>query len=41
MTSARSWSMLSAMAKQRYRLATNAPGDFFVDASCIDCDTCR
>ena len=23
------------------RLATNVPGDFFVDASCIDCDTCR
>lgn len=25
----------------RKRLATNAPGDFFVDASCIDCGTCR
>ena len=23
------------------RLATNVPGDFFVDVSCIDCDTCR
>lgn len=23
------------------RLPTNAPGDFYVDASCIDCDTCR
>jgi ferredoxin len=23
------------------RLATNAPGPFFVDSSCIDCDVCR
>jgi glyoxylase-like metal-dependent hydrolase (beta-lactamase superfamily II)/ferredoxin len=23
------------------RLKENAPGDYFVDASCIDCDTCR
>ncbi len=25
----------------KVRLETNAPGDFFVDSSCIDCDTCR
>ncbi len=29
------------MARIEDRLADNAPGDFFVDASCIDCDTCR
>ncbi len=29
------------MAKQDQRLPTNVPGPFFVDASCIDCDTCR
>lgn len=29
------------MATTARRLAHNAPGDFFVDASCIDCDTCR
>jgi len=29
------------MASQRLRLAENAPGTFFVDQSCIDCDTCR
>jgi hypothetical protein len=23
------------------RLRENAPGDYFVDASCIDCETCR
>jgi glyoxylase-like metal-dependent hydrolase (beta-lactamase superfamily II)/ferredoxin len=23
------------------RLSENAPGDYFVDSSCIDCDTCR
>jgi len=23
------------------RLPTNVPGEFFVDSSCIDCDTCR
>jgi ferredoxin len=23
------------------RLAKNAPGAFYVDASCIDCDQCR
>src|SRR5205823_2959963 len=25
----------------RKRLPENAPGDFFVDSTCIDCDTCR
>jgi glyoxylase-like metal-dependent hydrolase (beta-lactamase superfamily II)/ferredoxin len=29
------------MARSSDRLAHNAPGDFFVDSSCIDCDTCR
>ena len=29
------------MAAIAQRLSTNAPGDFFVDATCIDCDTCR
>jgi glyoxylase-like metal-dependent hydrolase (beta-lactamase superfamily II)/ferredoxin len=29
------------MADPARRLPENAPGDFFVDASCIDCDTCR
>lgn len=29
------------MASLAQRLSTNVPGDFFVDASCIDCDTCR
>lgn len=29
------------MARQDRRLASNVPGDFFVDASCIDCATCR
>jgi glyoxylase-like metal-dependent hydrolase (beta-lactamase superfamily II)/ferredoxin len=29
------------MANAARRLAHNAAGDFFVDASCIDCDTCR
>jgi glyoxylase-like metal-dependent hydrolase (beta-lactamase superfamily II)/ferredoxin len=29
------------MANPRKRLAENAPGDFFVDSTCIDCDTCR
>jgi glyoxylase-like metal-dependent hydrolase (beta-lactamase superfamily II)/ferredoxin len=28
------------MANIQRRLRENAPGDFFVDASCIDCDTC-
>jgi glyoxylase-like metal-dependent hydrolase (beta-lactamase superfamily II)/ferredoxin len=29
------------MARQADRLPDNAPGDFYVDRSCIDCDTCR
>jgi glyoxylase-like metal-dependent hydrolase (beta-lactamase superfamily II)/ferredoxin len=29
------------MAKALRRLPVNAPGEFFVDDSCIDCDTCR
>jgi glyoxylase-like metal-dependent hydrolase (beta-lactamase superfamily II) len=28
------------MARSSQRLASNAPGPFFVDASCIDCGTC-
>lgn len=29
------------MADPKRRLEANAPGDFFVDSSCIDCDLCR
>jgi glyoxylase-like metal-dependent hydrolase (beta-lactamase superfamily II)/ferredoxin len=29
------------MAQISKRLSHNAPGDFYVDSSCIDCDTCR
>jgi glyoxylase-like metal-dependent hydrolase (beta-lactamase superfamily II)/ferredoxin len=29
------------MANPKLRLPENIPGDFFVDATCIDCDTCR
>src|SRR2546421_3325616 len=29
------------MAKLDNRIPHNAAGDFFVDTSCIDCDTCR
>lgn len=29
------------MAQLEKRLAHNEPGDFFVDSTCIDCDTCR
>ena len=29
------------MANPKKRLPENAPGDFFVDTTCIDCDTCR
>src|SRR6059058_4125605 len=29
------------MAQLALRLTTNAPGDFFVDSTCIDCDACR
>jgi len=29
------------MANIQRRLPENVPGDFFVDSTCIDCDTCR
>ena len=29
------------MAQLASRLAENVPGDFYVDSTCIDCDTCR
>jgi glyoxylase-like metal-dependent hydrolase (beta-lactamase superfamily II)/ferredoxin len=29
------------MASLQQRLPENVPGDFFVDSTCIDCDTCR
>jgi glyoxylase-like metal-dependent hydrolase (beta-lactamase superfamily II)/ferredoxin len=29
------------LANPRKRVPENAPGDFFVDSTCIDCDTCR
>jgi glyoxylase-like metal-dependent hydrolase (beta-lactamase superfamily II) len=29
------------MASPRRRLATNVAGEFYVDSTCIDCDTCR
>jgi hypothetical protein len=29
------------MADYRKRVPENAPGHFFVDSTCIDCDTCR
>jgi glyoxylase-like metal-dependent hydrolase (beta-lactamase superfamily II)/ferredoxin len=29
------------MADRKKRLESNVPGNFFVDATCIDCDTCR
>lgn len=29
------------MAQRAHALAGNAPGDWFVDRACIDCDTCR
>ena len=29
------------MARLDHRLPENAPGEFFVDDSCIDCDACR
>lgn len=32
--------MPDAMARPSRRLAANAPGPFYVDASCIDCGTC-
>ena len=29
------------MAQIEHRLPENVPGEFFVDATCIDCDACR
>ncbi|HEY3170989.1 MAG TPA: ferredoxin, partial [Thermoanaerobaculia bacterium] len=29
------------MASIAWRLPENVPGDFYVDSTCIDCDTCR
>src|SRR3954451_8964132 len=29
------------MANRGKSVAENVPGDFFVDSTCIDCDTCR
>ncbi len=29
------------MAKLGNRRSENVQGDFYVDSSCIDCDTCR
>jgi len=29
------------MANPKKRVPTSVPGDFFVDSTCIDCDTCR
>jgi len=29
------------MAREALALASNVPGDFFVDSTCIDCDACR
>src|SRR5688572_2400401 len=29
------------MAKDSLRRPENAPGEFYVDTTCIDCDTCR
>jgi ferredoxin len=32
---------LAMTAANKARRASNAPGNLFVDESCIDCDTCR
>ncbi len=32
---------MSGMARLQSRLPRNVPGEFFVDSTCIDCDTCR
>ncbi len=29
------------MARREDRVPESVPGDFYVDRSCIDCDTCR
>src|SRR5476649_1747077 len=31
----------SVMANPKKRVPENVAGDFFVDSTCIDCDTCR
>src|SRR5499426_3700060 len=31
----------ATMADIRKRVPEDAPGDYFVDSTCIDCDTCR
>jgi len=33
--------MIGGMANKTERLAENAPGRYYVDGSCIDCDLCR
>lgn len=33
--------MLSGMANNNEKNQGNAPGKYYVDASCIDCDLCR
>lgn len=33
--------MVSAMADPQKIVSSNAPGNFFVDTTCINCDTCR
>src|ERR1700732_3013534 len=37
----RSASYNYGMADPRKSVHENVPGDFFVDTTCIDCDTCR
>ena len=32
---------MSLMAQPALRIPSNAPGDFYVDSTCIDCDACR
>lgn len=35
------YSQVGPMANPRKSVRANVPGSFFVDATCIDCDTCR
>lgn len=35
------WGVVGPMADPKRRRSENVPGDFFVDETCIDCDTCR
>jgi ferredoxin len=37
----RAWRKLRCMADKNAKNDGNAPGRFYVDASCIDCDLCR